>query len=143
MQQHGYSGTPLVKKLGLKPGMTVLFLDLPDDLQELAQTEGLARVETGLEGVTGREFDLIHLFETDRERLAARLPATRAALKADGTLWLSWPKKSSRVRSTITEDVLREVLLPQGLVDVKVCAVDAVWSGLKFVFRKELRPTLV
>lgn len=141
--QHGYSGTPLAKKLGLKPGMATLFLDLPDHLCDLARTEGLARVATSLDGVTAREFDLIHGFETARERLADRLPALRAALKADGMLWLSWPKKSSGVQTSITEDVLRELILPTGLVDVKVCAVDAVWSGLKFVFRKELRGTLV
>ncbi|MBW8299676.1 MAG: DUF3052 domain-containing protein [Hydrogenophaga sp.] len=141
--QHGYSGTPLAKKLGLKPGMATLFLDLPEHLRDLTLTEGLARVETRLDGATTRDFDLIHTFETSRERLADRLPALRVALKADGMLWLSWPKKSSGVQTSITEDVLREVILPTGLVDVKVCAVDAVWSGLKFVFRKELRGTLV
>lgn len=140
--QHGYSGTPLVKKLGLKPGMAALFLDLPDSLRDLARTEGLAHVATSLDGVTAREFDLIHIFETARERLADRLPALRAGLKADGMLWMSWPKKASGVQTSITEDVLRELILPAGLVDVKVCAVDAVWSGLKFVFRKELRGLL-
>jgi hypothetical protein len=140
--QHGYSGTPLARKLGLKPGMAALFLDLPDSQQDLARTEGLARVETRLDGVATREFDLIHVFETARERLADRLPALRAALKADGMLWISWPKKSSGVKSSITEDVLRELVLPLGLVDVKVCAVDEIWSGLKFMFRKELRAML-
>ena len=140
--QHGYSGTPLAKKLGLKPGMATLFLDLPEDLRDLTLTEGLASVATSLDGAATREFDLVHVFETSRERLADRLPALRAALKADGMLWISWPKKSSRVPSSITEDVLREVILPTGLVDVKVCAIDAVWSGLKFMFRKDLRGTL-
>lgn len=140
--QHGYSGTPLAKKLGLKPGMAVLFLDLPDHLGDLTRTDGLASVATSLDRVAAREFDLIQAFETVREQLADRLPALRAALKADGMLWLSWPKKSSGVETTITEDVLRQLVLPQGLVDVKVCAVDSVWSGLKFVFRKELRGTL-
>lgn len=139
---HGYSGTPLARKLGLKPGMAALFLDLPDSQQDLARTEGLERVATRLDGVATREFDLIHVFETARERLADRLPALSAALKADGMLWISWPKKSSGVKSSITEDVLRELVLPLGLVDVKVCAVDEIWSGLKFMFRKELRAML-
>ncbi|MEK1860731.1 MAG: DUF3052 domain-containing protein, partial [Rhizobium leguminosarum] len=89
-----------------------------------------------------RAFDYVHLFTTERAALDAIAPALFRVLRPDGMVWISWPKKSSRVPTDITEDVLREVLLPMGLVDIKVCAVDEIWSGLKFVIRKELRGAL-
>jgi hypothetical protein len=81
----------------------------------------------------------VHVFETRREALAKRLAALRRTIKPDGVVWVSWPKKASKVPTTITEDTVRELALPLGFVDVKVCAIDAVWSGLKLVVRKELR----
>jgi hypothetical protein len=85
------------------------------------------------------ETDIVHIFSAERARLAAALRATLKRIKPDGTIWVSWPKKSSKVPTDITEDTIREVALPMGLVDIKVCAVDEVWSGLKLVVRKENR----
>ena len=136
MSSAGYSGTPLVKKLGLTAGMTVLFRfapthyfsllrDLPDDLRIVKQLRGI--------------LDFVHLFVSEREVLEEEIHRCLAHLAPDGMIWVSWPKKASKVETDITEDVIREVILPLGLVDVKVCAVDDVWSGLKLVRRKELR----
>jgi len=136
----GYSGTPLGKKLGLKDGMRALLVEVPPHLTEIGDFPGFAGVDR--EAVPERVYDYAHVFETERARLEALVPAIRASLKADGILWISWPKKASRVPTTITEDVLRDIFLPTGLVDVKVAAVDEVWSGLKFMFRKELRGSL-
>jgi hypothetical protein len=132
----GYSATPLVKKLGLKPGIRAIFINSPE---HYAQT--LGPLPPGIEfGATLKgQFDFIQLFTTQRADLEARLPELKAALAKSGMLWISWPKKAAKVATDITEDVLREVILPQGLVDVKVIAVDNVWSGLKFVFRVENR----
>lgn len=135
----GYSGTPLDRKLGLKPGMQVLFLGLPDHLAHLTAVEGLAAVLTEWPATDLDRLDYIHVFETSREALAAMVPRLLASIAPDGMIWISWPKKASKVPTSISEDVLREILLPTGLVDVKVCAVDGVWSGLKFMIRKELR----
>lgn len=138
----GYSGTPLPKKLGLRDGHVVGFLDLPETLEELKTAALFASVEELAVDRIGKDrekFDLLHLFLTERERLEDLAAPMGAAIKRDGTIWISWPKKSSRVPTDITEDVIRTVLLPTGLVDVKVCAIDAIWSGLKLVIRKELR----
>jgi len=132
----GYSGTPLAKKLGLKEGCTVAILDEPPGYRTL-----LVPVPAGVEftsRATGTT-DIAHVFVTRRDDLAARLPSLRKVLKPDAALWISWPKKASKVPTDITEDTIRELALPLGFVDVKVCAVDAVWSGLKLVVRKELR----
>jgi hypothetical protein len=132
----GYSGTPLARKLGLKAGMSVLLADAPatyaDALQPLP--EGLRFVTRASAGVA-----LVHAFFTRRADLAAALQTYRRVLAPDAVLWVSWPKKAARVPTDITEDVIRECALPLGWVDVKVCAVDLVWSGLKLVVRKGLR----
>jgi hypothetical protein len=132
----GYSGTPLVKKLGFKAGMRVAALAAPEGFAGMlgAVPEGVA-LATRL----GGSKDMVIVFVTERVVLAKRLAALRKAIAPDGMVWVAWPKQASGVRTDITEDVVREVVLPTGLVDVKVCAIDAVWSGLKLVIRKELR----
>ncbi|WP_374569121.1 DUF3052 domain-containing protein [Ideonella sp.] len=132
----GYSGTPLSGKLGLKPGMRVHVAHEPEGYRGW-----LAPLPAGLVFTPhpGPETALVHLFADDRRRLAEALRRYREQLPADATVWVSWPKKSSKVPTDITEDVIREVALPLGWVDVKVCAVSEVWSGLKLVVRKALR----
>src|SRR6266446_3813761 len=122
----GYSGTPLAKKLGIKEGTRLFLSDAPKDYLKLVAPfpEG-ARVVPKIDGDT----DIVHIFSTERARLTATLRDSLKKLKQDGTIWVSWPKKSSRVPTNITEDAIREVALPMGLVDVKVCAVDEVWTG--------------
>jgi hypothetical protein len=131
----GYSGTPLPRKLGFKPGMTAAFLDAPGQLGALLGD---------LEGVTVRRrlqgrLDLVLCFVTARRDLERRSDRLRTAIAPDGMVWVCWPKRASKVPTDITEDIVREVLLPTGLVDVKVAAVDATWSGLKLVVRRALR----
>lgn len=137
MPDAGYSGTPLARKLGIRAGSRVLLLDAPPDLMALLDPlpEGVR-----FERAAGPGVDIAHLFVTRREDLARHLSGLRRQLRPDAALWVSWPKKSSGVASTVTEDTIRELALPLGLVDIKVCAVSAVWSGLKLVLRKELRP---
>jgi hypothetical protein len=132
----GYSGTPLVKKLGLATGQRVFVEAPPDDYLML-----LEPLPENIEFATrlGGQFNFIHLFVKAEARLRERLPVLMAKLQPDGMIWISWPKKASQVATDITEDTIRKVALPLGLVDVKVCAVDATWSGLKLVIRKELR----
>jgi hypothetical protein len=132
----GYSGTPLAKKLGMDVGSRIYLSDAPKNYLKLVAPlpEGV-RVVRKIDGET----DIVHIFSTERARLAAALRATLQRIKPDGTIWVSWPKKSSKVSTDITEDTIREVALPMGLVDIKVCAVDEVWSGLKLVVRKENR----
>jgi hypothetical protein len=132
----GYSGTPLPKKLGIQPGQRVCVIDAPVDYQALVApwpegAELVAKADTK----TG----LVHLFVTERKVLAVQAKTLRQALAPNSVLWISWPKKSAKVATDITEDVIREVVLPMGWVDVKVCAVNQTWSGLKLVVRKELR----
>jgi hypothetical protein len=138
----GYSGTPLVRKLGLAHGQAAALLGIPETIGDINGFDGFASVVRALPETPQRAFDYVHLFTTERAALEAVAPALFRVLRWDGMIWISWPKKSSRVPTDITEDVLREVLLPTGLVDVKVCAVDEIWSGLKFVIRKELRGAL-
>ena len=137
----GYSGTPLAQKLGFKDGQRVLFLDLPDTLAGLAAARSFAAVERGgwsaLDEATG--WDVVQGFAMQRAVLEAHAIALRQAIRPDGMVWLSWPKQASKVKTDITEDVIRDVLLPTGLVDVKVAAIDPVWSGLKLMVRRELR----
>jgi hypothetical protein len=132
----GYSETALVRKLGFKDGMKVASLNAPAGFDDTlgALPEGVA-VTTRL----GGSKDMVILFVTERAVLARRLEALRAAIAPDGMVWVAWPKKASKMDTDITEDVVREVVLPTGLVDVKVCAIDETWSGLKIVIRKELR----
>jgi hypothetical protein len=125
----GYSGTPLAQKLGVKDGQVVVQLGGPDDL--LPAVAVRRRLP--------KSADVVLFFTTERIALERRLPALRAAIEPAAALWVCWPKRASKVPTDITEDVIREVVLPTGLVDVKVCAVDEVWSGLKVVVRKELR----
>jgi hypothetical protein len=138
----GYSGKSLPDKLGFKPGMTALFVRLPETLAELAGAVAFAKTDKrdGWAKVSGAgRYDLIHAFTTSRRELEAGLPRLQAALKRDGMIWVSWPKKAAKVATDVTEDVVRETALKGDLVDVKVAAVDEVWSGLKLVIRKERR----
>lgn len=132
----GYSGTPLAQKLGLKPGMRAWFLGMPDRVR--------AEIDRGappLERLESPEppVDLAHIFVTDCAALDCELRMLLPLIARDGTIWVSWPKKSGKVPTDITEDVIRAVALPLHLVDVKVCAVDETWSGLKLVIRTEHR----
>ncbi|MDK4731084.1 DUF3052 domain-containing protein [Rhizobium sp. CNPSo 3490] len=138
----GYSGTPLARKLGLAHGQAAALLGVPETIDDINGFGGFASVIRLLPETLLPALDYVHLFVTDRVVLEAAAPTLFRVLKPDGMIWISWPKKSSRVPTDITEDVLREILLPTGLVDVKVCAVDEIWSGLKFVIRKELRGAL-
>jgi len=132
----GYSGTPLTRKLGLKPGNRVSLLGAPAGFRKL-----LDPVPDGVKFTTSfdKAANVVHLFTTSRKELAKVLANCRKSLAPDAMTWVSWPKKSAKVPTDITEDVIRELALPLGLVDVKVCAVDETWSGLKLVLRKELR----
>ena len=132
----GYSGTPLVKKLGIKPGFRVYVRHPPQDYLELVKP--IPESVTMLKRLVN-DVDFIHFFVKQRRELEKQLPKYQAKMCQDGMIWISWPKKASKVPTDVTEDVIREVCLPMGLVDVKVCAVDEVWSGLKLVIRKELR----
>lgn len=133
----GYSGTPLVQKLGYKDGMRVWFDCLPDSVRAEIYAAELALSE---EEVPTSGINAAHIFVTDRAALAEKLGALRQVIDPAGFIWVSWPKKASKVPTDITEDTIRAIILPDSdLVDVKVCAVDAVWSGLKLVIRKERR----
>jgi len=135
----GYSGTPLPRKLGIKPGQRVAFLDAP---AEFAQALGALPdgVDTPRTTLRGSPLDLVVAFFVERRALAQRLPRLVAALQPAGALWIAWPKRASRVATDLTEDVVRELALAAGVVDVKVCAIDATWSGLKLVIRLSDRP---
>lgn len=132
----GYSGTPLAKKLNLRDGQRVWFHAMPESVfDEVAEYAlDLTFVADPVEGV-----DAVHLFVTTRDELTPRLASLRQQIARDGQIWVSWPKKASGMPSDMTEDTIRELALPLGLVDTKVCAVDEVWSALKLVIRKELR----
>jgi hypothetical protein len=130
----GYSGTPLAKKLSLKDGMTVWFHAMPDSVR--AEIGAVALHERG---AVAQGLDAAHIFTTERAEMERLLAELRHQIAPAGFVWVSWPKKASKVPTDITEDSIRVVCLPMGWVDVKVCAVDAVWSGLKLMIRKELR----
>ncbi|MDX2000289.1 MAG: DUF3052 domain-containing protein [Thermoanaerobaculia bacterium] len=132
----GYSGTPLAKKLGVKAASHVLLHGEPE-----GYLERLEPLPAGVvfERQASPRIELAQAFVTDKEELAEFLIRWRTALPPSAALWVSWPKKASKVPTTITEDVIRELALPLGFVDIKVCAVDEIWSGLKLVVRKELR----
>lgn len=132
----GYSGTPLAAKLGIKAGMVMRAVHAPKGYRELlAPLPDGARLTTGMRG----RADIVHHFADRRSELATALRAYRKRLSAEIPVWVSWPKKSARVPTDITEDTIREVALPLGFVDIKVCAVSDTWSGLKLTVRKELR----
>lgn len=130
MPDAGYSGTPLTKKLGLRSEDRALFVNPPETYEASLELDGVVTV-TALEA----DLAFIHYFSTELAALERDLPALKASLRKDGILWLSWPKRSSGVATTLTETGVREAGLAAGLVDVKVAAIDAVWSGLKFVWR--------
>ncbi len=132
----GYSGTPLSKKLGLKTASRVLAINAPKDY--LALLEPLPP-EVVFASSAGPTVDIAHVFVVEQKELAGHLESLRKKLKPDAAIWVSWPKKASKVPTDITEDIIRELALPMGLVDIKVCAVTEVWSGLKLVLRKVLR----
>jgi hypothetical protein len=138
----GYSGTPLAQKLGLKDGQRALFIALPPELNDLSvsrQFREMARAswETWADGDPG--WDFVQGFTTSRAVLEANARPLMEAIDRNGMVWISWPKKASKVPTDVTEDVIRDVVLPIGLVDIKVAAVSDVWSGLKLMIRKELR----
>lgn len=137
----GYSGTPLPQKLGLKDGQRALFLGLPEELGELKNTRAFVEVrDAGWDDWRGTSgWDFVHGFTASRGVLEANARPLMDAINRDGIIWVSWPKKASKVPTDITEDVIREVVLPIGLVDIKVAAVSEIWSGLKLMIRKELR----
>lgn len=132
----GYSGRPLAQKLGIKAGQKVLTINAPAAypklLAPLPEEVAFARKAT-----TGADF--VHLFISERKALEKESSRLRKLIADTGVLWVSWPKKSSGVKTDITEDVIREVCLPLGFVDIKVCAVDETWSGLKLMIRRENR----
>ena len=132
----GYSGTPLPQKLGIRPGMTLHVVDAPMDYAALIAPVG---PKVAFATRLSRDVELLHAFATRKGRLEELLDRARATLGPDAVVWVSWPKKASGIASEITEDTVREAALPLGFVDVKVCAVDETWSGLKLVVRKTLR----
>ncbi|MEM8696585.1 MAG: DUF3052 family protein [Pseudomonadota bacterium] len=131
----GYSGTPLAKKLGFTDGMIVWQAGLPDSVRAAIDDQAdIAWIDDAMD-----EPAAAHIFATERADMERLLGDLRQSMAQNGFVWMSWPKKASKVPTDITEDVIREVALPMGLVDIKVCAVDEIWSGLKLVIRKELR----
>jgi hypothetical protein len=131
-----YSGTPLAKKLGIGADARVLLIDAPAGLRDW-----LMPLPPGVrfDGRLSPNTDVVHLFVTAQSRLVQQLERLRGGLRSDAVLWVSWPKKSAKVATDVTEDSIRAAALPLGFVDVKVCAVNEVWSGLKLVIRKALR----
>lgn len=132
----GYSGTPLPKKLGIAPGSRFAVRNAPDDFE---RTLGLLPPESEWRRQVRPHLDVVIAFHTRRSEMVADWAQLTAAVTPHGTVWLAWPKKSSKVPTDITEDVLREEFLPTGWVDNKVCAIDETWSGLRFALRRELR----
>lgn len=131
----GYSGTPLAKKLGLKDGLAVYAPGMPASVKaEIAET-----AKPKYAARPAKDLPAAHVFHTSAAKLEADLKKLRPLLAADGMVWVSWPKKAAKVATDITEDTIRKLALPMGYVDVKVCAVDQTWSGLKLVIRKALR----
>jgi hypothetical protein len=134
----GYSGTPLVKKLGIKENSQIAFVNAPAGfVNQLDLPKGVK-----INARASKPFDFIQLFARSRRDLETRFPLQAAKLTPTGMLWISWPKKSSGVVTDLNENIVRDIGLANGLVDVKVCAVDDVWSALKFVFRLQDRPAL-
>ncbi len=128
----GYSKKPLVEKLGIKDGFGIAILGAPENYAAM-----LGKLPSGVKQADKLKgpLDFIQFFVSKRAHLEERFPKMKAALFSSGMLWISWPKASSGVPTDLTENVVREIGLANGLVDVKVCAVDEVWSGLKFVYR--------
>lgn len=142
MSAAGYSGTPLLKKLGVKDGMKALLIGVPDTVAPLHRFAGWSKLQrlTKPGGADGR-YDYIHIFVARRAEYAAAIGGLKRALSPAGMIWASWPKKSSGVESDLTETDIRALGLKAGLVDIKVCSVDEIWSGLKFVIPLKDRRT--
>lgn len=143
----GYSGTPLLQKLGVKAGQAALLIGVPETIEELDRFSAFAE-RVDVRSLAAREFlaacsqgpfDYIHVFEREALVLEAEIEQLRGALVPHGMIWVSWPKRASKMPTTITEDVVRAIALEAGLVDVKVCAVDSIWSGLKLVIPRAQR----
>ncbi len=132
----GYSETPLPKKLGIKPPLTLVAIDAP---QEYLSWLGELPVGVHIVAKLTKPLQAVHLFVVKRATLEKNLVTLRKKLEQTGFVWVSWPKKASKVETDISEDVIREVALPLGFVDIKVCAVSDIWSGLKLVIRKSER----
>ena len=132
----GYSGTPLAQKLGIKPGMTITVIHEPADYRKWL---GKTPPEVNFSSRVIKGCGFIHFFTTRRSDLEKQLQRLRQKIVDTGTLWVSWPKKSAGLPTNVTEDVIRRLALPLGFVDVKVCAVDETWSGLKLMIRRENR----
>lgn len=132
----GYSKTPLAKKLGVRSGTTIYVRGAPGDYEDLL--DPLPERVQIVSRMT-RSVDIAHVFSDRRARLKRALISIRARMKPNAAIWVSWPKKSSKVPTDLSEDAIREIALPMGLVDIKVCAVNEVWSGLKLTIRRELR----
>ena len=132
----GYSRTPLPQKLGIKPGTIVVLIDAPEDYRKL-----LGQIPSGVNFATRPvgNTKFVHVFAKERGALLKHLQSLRQKIADDAVVWVSWPKKSSGVATNVTEDVIRAVALPIGFVDIKVCAVDDTWSGLKLMIRKTNR----
>jgi len=134
----GYSGTPLVKKLGIKPGFNIAFVNAPSGYANELELPA----DVIINSRAGKRLDFAQLFVKSEKELKAKFSEYAKRLNASGMLWVSWPKKSSGVATDVSEGTVRAIGLAAGLVDVKICAVDEVWSGLKFVFRLRDRPKL-
>ena len=133
----GYSGTPLYKKLGIRPGFRVRTTSAPPDYADLISP---VPADVTISLSIRSKIDLWHFFTRSRSELKSALPRMMRGIRPEAAIWVSWPKKSSGVATTVDGDTIRELALPLGLVDIKVCAVDDTWSALKLVIRKELRP---
>ncbi len=135
----GYSGTPLPKKLGIKPGHTVLLVNAPDDFERtLGELPGPVELQHGhlpLEDAP----DILLLFVTSVDALTNGFTQAAPALESNAAIWVAWPKRASGIETDMTEDRVRDIALPRGMVDNKVCAIDDTWSGLRLVVRKENR----
>jgi len=132
----GYSGTPLPQKLGIKPGLMVVTINAPANYRRLL---GQLPDHVNFSNRVTANSMFVHLFTSKRNELQRRLSILRNKLSDNGAVWVSWPKKSSGISTDVTEDVTREIALPLGFVDIKVCAVDETWSGLKLMIRRENR----
>ncbi|WP_027053205.1 DUF3052 family protein [Mesorhizobium erdmanii] len=143
MAATGYSGTPLPAKFGLKDGMVAAFIALPAELDDLTEAVAFAEVDrlADWSGISGshQKYDAVHAFTRQRAEIEDRLGDVEAAIKRDGMVWVSWPKMASKVPTDVTEGVVRAPALKRDLVDVKVAAINEIWSGLKLVIRKDLR----
>ncbi len=135
-QPTGYSGTPLAKKLGITEACRLVVRNAPDNYLDLLQP---LPANVVFDKKVSKQTAVVHIFTDTKAELASQLKQLRTAIKPDGVVWVSWPKKASKVPTDITEDTIRKLALPLGFVDVKVCAVSEVWSGLKLVIRKAFR----